>query len=291
MSIYTPTQRTKVLVALDGSPAAATALPMARTIAAKLDAAIMILHSATVPVPAADLRQRLGLDRENVEVLQVQAPSDASAAGILQASGAAEVVLLVLTTHGRSISDGPRLGRVAEAVAAGSAGPLLLVPPETVPVPSAARPPLRLRRLLLPLDGTPTTATALQPATALASRLGASVDVLYVVDPDQADPTEPGSVRVPYYMDQPQHEWPALERRVIDELCTIYAKCPPEVPVRMVLRYGPIGDAIVRCAADHQDDVIVLVRRSRLEPGHARVLREVLNQTSCPILLLSGPPS
>jgi len=288
MSIYTPTQRTKVLVALDGSPAAATALPMARMIAAQLDAAITILHSAAVPVPAADLRERLGLDRVDVEVLQVRAPSDASAAGILQASAAPEVALLVLTTHGRGISDGPRLGRVAEAVAAGSAGPLLLVAPETVPAPSAGRPVLR--RLLLPLDGTPTTATALRPATALASQLGASLDVLYVVDPDQADPTEPGSVRVPYYMDQPQHEWPALERRMIDELCTVYAKCPPEVPVRIVLRCGPIGDAIVRCAADHQDDVIVLVRRSRLEPGHARVLREVLNQTSCPVLLLSGAP-
>jgi len=114
--------------------------------------------------------------------------------------------------------------------------------------------------------------------------------VLYVVDPDQADPTELGSVRVPYYLDQPQHEWPALERRVIDELCTIYAKCPPEVPIRMFLAHGSIGAAIVRCAADQQDDVIVLVRRSRLEPGHAQVLREVLSQTSCPILLLSGPP-
>jgi len=290
MTIDTPTPRTKVLVALDGSPAAATALPLARTIAAKLGSTIAILHSATVPVPIADLRQRLGLDREDVEVLQMQVPSDASAAGILQASGASEVVLLVLTTHGRSISDGPRLGRVAEAVAAGSAGPLLLVPPETVPASSVAQPPFRLRRLLLPLDGTPTTATALQPATTLASQLGASLDVLYVVDPDQADPTELGSVRVPYYMDQPQHEWPALERRVIDELCTLYAKCPPEVPVGMVLRYGPIGDAIIRCAADHHDDVIVLVRRSRLEPGRARVLRGVLNQTSCPILLLSGSP-
>ena len=288
MSIYPPTQRTKVLVALDGSPAAATALPMARTIAARLDAAITILHSATVPVPVADLRQRLGLDRMDVEVLQVQAPNDASAAGILQAGAAPEVALLVLTTHGRSVSDGPRLGRVAEAVAAGSAGPLLLVVPQTVPAPSAARP--ALRRLLLPLDGTPTTATALRPAIALASQLGASLDVLYVVDPDQADSIEPGSVRVPYYLDQPQHEWPALERRVIDELCTVYAKCPPEVPVGMVLRYGPIGDAIVRCAADHHDDLIVLVRRSRLEPGHAQVLREVLSQTSCPILLLSGPP-
>lgn len=288
MSIYSPTARTKVLVALDGSPAAATALPIARTIAAKLDAAIAILHSAAVPVPAADLRQRLGLDRVDVEVLQVRAPRGTPAVGILQASGAPEVALLVLTTHGRSVTGGPRLGRVAEAVVAGSIRPLLLVPPETVPAPSAAQPPLR--HLLVPLNGTPTTATALQPATALASRLGASVDVLYVVDPDQANPTEPGSVRVPYYMDQPQHEWPALERRVIDELCTIYAECPPEVPVRMVLRCGPIGEAIVRCAADHQDDVIVLVRRSRLEPGRARVLREVLNQTRCPILLLRGPP-
>jgi len=288
MSRHTSTASTTVLVALDGSPAAAAALPMARTIAAQLDAAITILYSAAVPVPAAELRQRLGLDHLDVEVLQVRAPGGAPASGILRASAAPEVALLVLTTHGRGISDGPRLGRVAEAVAASSVRQLLLIPPETVPASSAARP--ALRRLLLPLDGTPTTATALQPATALASRLGASVDLLYVAEAGQALPTEPGSIAAPRYVDQPQHEWPQWANEVIARLCTGSAACPADVPIRMFLAYGPIGTAIAQFAADQQADVIVLVRRSRLEPGHARVLREVLHQTPCPVLLLSGPP-
>jgi hypothetical protein len=52
----------------------------------------------------------------------------------------------------------------------------------------------------------------------------------------------------------------------------------------MFLSNGPIGNAITQFAAGHREDVIVLVRRSRLEPGRARVLREVLHQTSCPVL-------
>ena len=289
MSRETFTAHTTVLVALDGSPAAATAMPLARTIAAQLNATIAILHSATVPMPAADLRQRLGLEHVDAEVVQVRGPHGVPAVALLRASAEPEVALLVLTTHGRGISDGPRLGRVAEAVIAGSAGPLLLVPPETAPAPTAAWP--LLRHLLLPLNGTPTTATALQPATALASQLGASVDLLYVSEPGQALPTEPGSITMPRYVDQPQHEWPHWANEVIARLCTDCAACPPDVPVRLFLAHGPAGAAIARHAAEQQTDVIVLVRRSHLEPGRARVLREVLQQTPCPILLLSGPPS
>jgi nucleotide-binding universal stress UspA family protein len=288
MSIYTPAQRTKVLVALDGSPAAARALPVARTIAAQLDATIAILYSTTAPVPPADLRRRLGLDQRDAEVRLVRTPRGIPAEGILQASTDPEVALLVLTTHGRDISEGPRLGRVAEAVVAGSVGPLLLVPPETAPASSTARPVLR--HLLLPLDGTPATATALQPATALANQLGASVDLLYVAAPGEVPPAEPGSIAAPRYVDQPQHEWPHWANEVIARLCMGCAACPPDVPVRMFLGHGPVGAAIAHFAADQQVDIIVLVRRSHLEAGRARVLREVLHRAPCPILLLSGPP-
>ena len=44
-----------------------------------------------------------------------------------------------------------------------------LIRPEVTPM--AIQPAAALQRLLLPLDGTPTTAALLAPATALASRL------------------------------------------------------------------------------------------------------------------------
>ena len=61
---------------------------------------------------------------------------------------------------------------------------------------------------------------------------------------------------------------------------------PPEVPVRVFLRRGSIGDEINRFAAERGYDAVVLVRRSRLEPGRAPVLRAVLDRAPCPVLLV-----
>jgi hypothetical protein len=55
------------------------------------------------------------------------------------------------------------------------------------------------------------------------------------------------------------------------------------------LSRGPIGPEIARFALEHQYEAIILVRRSHLEPGRARVLRAVLDLTSCPILLVGAP--
>jgi nucleotide-binding universal stress UspA family protein len=277
-----------VLVALDGSRAAAVALPVARSIAAQLGGMVAILHIAAAPLPDADLRRRLHLDSREATT-RLWSRVGAPAVEILRAAGEPDVVLVVLTTHGRDIADGPRLGQVAEAVVAGSARPVLLVRPETVePADAGAS---TFQRLLLPLDGTPATATALRPATELAGRLGASVDVLYVTDSGQALPRESGSIGAPRYVDQPQHEWPHWAHEVIERLCGCCADCPPDVPVRMFMACGEIGVEIARFAAEHYHDAIVLVRRSRLEPGRARALRAVLAHAPCPVLVVGDLPA
>lgn len=277
-----------VLVALDGSPAAAVALPVARSIATQLGGAIAILHIAAAPLPVADLRRRLHLD-SGEPTTRLWSRVGAPAAEILRAAGEPDVALVVLTTHGRDIADGPRLGQVAEAGVAGSARPLLLVRPETVEPPDVGA--STFRRLLLPLDGTPATATALRPATELASRLGASIDVLYVASRDQVPHAEPGSIGAPRYVDQPQHEWPHWANEVIDRLCRSCADCPPDVQVRVFLAHGAVGAEILRFAAQHRPDAIVLVRQSELEPGRALVIRAVLAQAPCPVLIVGGQAS
>jgi nucleotide-binding universal stress UspA family protein len=145
-----------------------------------------------------------------------------------------------------------------------------------------------LRRLLLPLDGTPTTSTALRPAIELARRLGASIDLLYVASADEPFVREPGSIGAPRYVDQPQHEWPAWADRVISHLSTCLGGRPPGLSIQVFLVAGHIAEEIARFAAEHQSDAIVLVRRSHLEVGRARVLRAVLDRTPCPVLVVGA---
>jgi nucleotide-binding universal stress UspA family protein len=205
------------------------------------------------------------------------------AEGILRASADPQVALVALTTHGHIIEPGRSLGRVAEQVVAGARQPILLIRPEATPL--AIRPGAVLQRLLLPLDGTPTTAALLAPASALAGRLGAAVDLLYVADAGASPPNEPGSIGAPQYVDQPQHEWPQWANELSSRLGEA-AQFPPDMPVRTFLAHGEAGETIAQFAAEHASDAVVLARRSRLEPGRASVLRTVLDQTPCPVLLV-----
>jgi nucleotide-binding universal stress UspA family protein len=205
---------------------------------------------------------------------------------IVRASAEPDVVLVVMTTHGRVIEAGRELGRVAQAVVTRATRPIVLVRPEAVAAFMEHGP--RVRHLLLPLDGTPTTARLLRPVTALAHRLSAAIDLLYVAADQPAAPTEPGSIGAPRYVDQPHHEWPEWSSEVIARLGTEAARCPPDVPVRMFLGSGDISQEIVRFARDHHVDVVVVARRSHGEPGRARVLRAVLRDVPCPLLLVGA---
>jgi nucleotide-binding universal stress UspA family protein len=285
MTRQTTTGQNTVMLALDGSPAAASALPLARTVAGQLGAHLAILHIAGEEAPDADLWRRLHLQLGPGETVRVRSRAGAPAAAILQAAREAGVELMVLTTHGRVIEPGRSLGGVAREVVAHTTRPLLLVRPEAVEPDTTPTAPLR--HLLLPLDGTPTTTTALQPAAEFACRLGAAIDLLYVASPDEPQASEPGGIGAPRYIDQPHHEWPEWAERVIGHLSVCLGSLPPDTRIQVFFAVGGIAHEIARFAAEHGSDAIVLVRRSHLEVGRARILRAVLDRTSCPVLLVS----
>jgi len=314
MTVYETKARDMVLIALDGSLAAVMALPIALAVAAQLGANCEALHIASDTGLVAGLGRPFA---QRVEALsgiklwpdalestvrlwraftepgnallkalahiEVRLEAGDPAEGILRASADPLVALVVLTTHGQIIEPGRSLGRVAEQVIAGARQPILLIRPEATPL--AMGPGAMLQRLLLPLDGTPTTAALLAPASALAGRLGAAVDLLYVADVGVPPPDEPGSIGAPQYVDQPQHEWPQWANELSNRLGEA-ARFPPDMPVRTFLAHGEVGETIAHFAAEHASDAVVLARRSRLEPGRASVLRTVLDQTPCPVLLV-----
>lgn len=273
-----------VLVALDGSPAAATAIPLARAVAAQLDAVLEVLFIGERPASAERLRAHLGLTAYTTTDIALRTDVGDPAEILLRRAADPRVAVVVLTTHGREVEGGDRLGRVAEQVAAYTEQPILLVRPE---VASRWEQDGRgLRRLLLPMDGTPTTAAVLRPATKLCGLLRATIDLLYVSTPDVHAPGEPGSLGAPRYVDAPQHEWPQWANEVLDRLLTNCAFCPSDVEVHAYLARGDAGQGIVRFATAHGHDAIVVARRSRLEPGRAATLRRILREAPCPILLV-----
>jgi nucleotide-binding universal stress UspA family protein len=275
-----------VLVALDGSPAAARALPLARAVALQLGARLEGLHvveaEAADADPATDVRRQL----DDCEAVRIPGAATDSACAILDAAREPWVELVMLTIQGRTSASGQSLGHVARSVLAHTRRPLLLVPPDQAPAgPGCVAP---LRRLLLPLDGSPTTTAALRPALDLAARLDAAVDILLVAADCEPTRPEPGSVAAPRYVDQPQHEWADWRARVLGHLAAHAGAPPPNVTLRVFLAAGDIAHQISSFAAEHHADAVILVRRSHLEVGRARVLRAVLDHTACPVVLLAA---
>ena len=279
-------QQKLVLIALDGSRESLRALPLARTVASQLHAVITVLHVVPVPTPVEQVRAALGLDtpelREIPLRLRVGHPADA----IVSEADGPEVELLVMTTL--AAGDPHReLGSVAREVALRATRPVLGLRPEAGSDPSRQAAPLR--RLLVPLDGSRTTASALRPATSLARRLGASVDVVYIASPGAAPQAGQGSMAGPRYVDQPQHEWSSWSKELWERLCVECAGVSPGAEIAVHVRQGEPAQEIIRFAREGSYDAIVLVRRSRLEPGRARTLREVIQQSPCPLIVVGGP--
>lgn len=269
-----------VVVPWDGSPAASTAFPVARILAKQLGANVEVVRF--MEEAGGDDAIRGAVHEQGLDEYAFRVYSGDAAAGILDAAGNEGVQLLILTTHGRDIEEGRRLGRVAERVIAHTSVPILLVRPEA---PAMER---QVERLLLPVDGAPRTAAALHPAMDLAVRLGARIDLLYVAPRAAKLPTELGSMAAPRYVDQKHLEWPAWAQEVVDRLAVVCADCPPALPIEMYLAHGDVGREIERFAIEHGSDAVVLVRRSHLQTGRARILRAVLSRAPCPTLICSG---
>jgi nucleotide-binding universal stress UspA family protein len=285
----TESERSLVVVALDGSPGAATALPLARCLATQLHAGMEALYA--VEAPATDLAQvatRVRADLQPDEPLQIRWRAADPASAILDMASDHRVALVVLATHGHQIDSSPSLGAVPQAVVARATRPILLVRPERVG--GDARPVVPVRRILIPFDGTPATSAVLGPALDLAIQVHASIDLLYVVAAGPMRPAEPGSVGPPVYVDQPHHEWPAWRHRVLHQLSWYLGDLTMRPPMRVRLVAGHVADEIVRFADEHQSQLIVLVRRSQLEPGHGLELRSVVRGAPCPVLVIGASP-
>ena len=196
-----------VLVPLDGSPLAEQALPYAQALLAP-GAELTLLEVVEESEPIHGMSGRLLVPVEDVQrMLERQAHDDLEKARstlgseslpvqlavtrgdpaeeILRVAGERQVDLIAMTTHGRGALGRWIFGSVANRVARSSPVPVLLVRPgEREPGPVA------IRRLVVPLDGSPLSEEALPMAQALATRLGVPIHLITVIDVMRIIPAE-----------------------------------------------------------------------------------------------------
>jgi nucleotide-binding universal stress UspA family protein len=203
--MMTTTQR--VLVPLDGSRLAERAIPVAAALA-RPGGSITFMHVVPDPEPLrgifgsmlATADDVLSMERETAYALMEETAGRwkdvlGQEPGILVKPGdPAEVILkgandvgatmIAIASHGRGMAGRVAFGSVADRIARSSDVPVLIVHPDdeqdNVEIPPKA---VKINRILVPLDGSETSAEALPLATALAQALGATLHLVQAVNP------------------------------------------------------------------------------------------------------------
>lgn len=190
----------RILVALDGSGLAEQVIPYASVLAERTGASLVLATAITAgdrwvddgAIRKWEEEEQGAAEAYLASVARGLAQSGVQARGrvqwgrpdaVLQAIADDEHAnLIALTTHGRSGFARWRMGSVADKLLRSATTPLLLVHAQKdAPVERPA-----LRRILLPLDGSPLAESALPFVEGLAKNLGASVLLQHAVTPVMA---------------------------------------------------------------------------------------------------------
>ncbi len=185
----------RLLVLLDGSPLAETAVPIAAQLARLVAGKLTLLHIVERHAPTEvhhvrhlasvaeanayldDVAQRSFLVDLRVDThVHTNAVNDVTRS-IVEHAAELQADLIVMCTHGRS---GPRrflFGSIAQQVIAHGTTPVLLIPPRLSEHP----PQFNLRQIVVPLDGDPDHEQGLPVAIGLAQISHAAIHLVVVV--------------------------------------------------------------------------------------------------------------
>jgi nucleotide-binding universal stress UspA family protein len=269
-----------VLIPLDGSRQAEQALSFLNALKALPDVSVRLLTVAESDgIPASEEAKREAAAKAYLEdvLSRVRAtvglPMDCTLRTgqtyeqILDEASREDVNLLLMTTHGRSITDADRLGSTADKVIRGAACPTLLVG-------SHASVPLQIESITVPLDGSALAAEALPIARSLAEYLGARLRLVRAVQPPSVDVEVIGS----FAADLVESE------ELTASLYLNEAKLELEtsVPVETAVLTGPPADALRADVRENPPGLVVMTSH-----GHTGFIRWALGSVT--ERMLTGP--
>ncbi len=268
-----------VLVPLDGREASKAALPVARVIAQFERATLHILYVGQRLRGPQETLEQLGLTPEEIRGAVLDHLTGEPGKAIQAIAERLPSPLMVMCTHTGPHRQGASLGAIARAVLGTVPERILLVRPER------GNEPWRMRRVLLAHDGTPSAGCAIGPTTHLAHRAGAEVTAVHVASRKSVQPTEPGSLLAPRYMDQPHHEWPVWANEFVERMLAL-GHTPSLVNFKLLVTGGQPGSEIAQTARDNRADLVVLPWHGRWESQRVNAVKVIVRNCGCPVLLI-----
>lgn len=287
----------RILFPTDFSEGAKQAFPQAASLADWHDAELHLLNVTgrhrhdyettreNFPVPTAQLDDWLGRqasggggwpDLEGLSITQRQIESAVPAETILDYATEEDVDLVVMGTHGRRGADRMLFGSVTEEVVRNAPCPALTVRQGADVAPQKA-----VRRVLVPVDFSDVTETAVRHAKEIAQTYGAEIDLLHVVE----EPIYPNAYGV-----EPV-EFPTQEvvERVEGQLADLARDEIGFEHVMVEATVGPPAIGILDYIEKNEVDLVVLATHGRT--GFERVLlgsvtERVLRRSPKPVFVV-----
>jgi nucleotide-binding universal stress UspA family protein len=245
---------TRVIAAIDSSPAARPVLAMAQAVAPFFGADVEAVHVLDGGVQTAESEA----DHAGVRLRWLEGdPLEQIAA----ATAEHDVVALVIGAHGHPV--GRHTGHLALAAATATDKPVIVVQPW-------ATPPETLRRVLVAIEGTPGRGRELKRAIALIEASGLEIVVVHVDDEST----------IPSFSDQVQHEAEAYAHEFFGRFL------PGVSHARLELRIGHATDEILAAAEETGAEVLAVGWPAPVG-DRGRVARELLERSPVPVLLVA----
>lgn len=268
-----------LLLPLDGSLEAAKGAGCALWLAQALDATLHVLHASTRAVWEPDSLVRLHVPHvQHSRVVFHQAAGHADAA-VLEAIAVHGVDMVVMGTCGESVSAGlkpsQRLGTVAQAVIERSPVPVLLIP-------RRYREALPWASILVAASGDTAADQVLETATQLAAALQLKVTVVHAADA----PSATGTMGRGMYADAAHHEYPHRIHEMVERGLASCGAGECHGIDQVLLRRGDPAAVLLELAASHSASVLALGWHGALEAGRALVLKRLLEEAECALLLV-----
>lgn len=291
-------QLRKILFPTDFSACAESAFAHAVHLAGRFDAELHVLNVALPyeedpnnPMAHYALRKEDfvtwtdeasgGVETGHLRMIHAQMRVVSPAMGIISYADDHDMDLVVMGTHGRHGIDRLFLGSVAEEVVRLSTCPVFTVRQHT----DATQTPVEaIRRILVPIDYSPSSTLSLAYARELAATYGARLDLLHVVQ-DAVLPTAYGveatAVAVPEVLD-----------RARQALVDLIDQTPgADVPTTHHVFIGNPAYDIVDFAADVGADLIVIATHGltgikRLLLGS--ITEKVVRRAPCPVFTVKS---
>jgi nucleotide-binding universal stress UspA family protein len=298
-----------ILVPLDGSRIAESALAHAASLARLLGARVTLARvPETMVIPVASggvwmtriveteeagtraeayLAQIAASDVLRGLAVDTVTPDYPVASGLLEAIEATGAKLVVMTSHGHSAASRWVFGSIAQKVVRGALVPVYVVraPEEALRDPEGftlPTPPV-YRSIVVPLDGSDMARAALEPALRIAEAAGAAIHLVTI-------PTVPGLLTVipetagaiPEALMERAAEAEAYLEGVLDSVAGSGTEVTADVEI---LFAGRVEDGILDFAAQREADLVVLTTH-----GRGGLQRWLLGSTAERLLAASPVP-